>query len=61
MLKPVKKEKVRREICTLEAVAKSPYTINLLDQVIDPSNVTPSLVFDYVRHEDFRSFYPELT
>ena len=31
MLKPVKKEKVRREIMALQAVAESPYTINLLD------------------------------
>ena len=31
MLKPVKKEKVRREILALEAIRKSPYTLNLLD------------------------------
>ena len=23
--------------------------------------MTPTLVFEYVRHEDFRTFYPELT
>lgn len=61
MLKPVKKEKVRREIVSLLAVTESPYTVDLLDQVIDPSNHTPSLVFEYVRSEDIRTFYPELT
>ena len=31
MLKPVKKEKVRREIMALEAVHESPYTVDLID------------------------------
>ena len=35
MLKPVKKEKVRREILCLETVRDCPYTIRLLDVIID--------------------------
>ena len=61
MLKPVKKEKVRRELMTLEAVNESPNVIKLLDQVADPSNMTPSFVFEYVKSQDFRSLYPNLT
>ena len=48
MLKPVKKEKVRREIMCLQAMQGCPYAIPLLDQVCDPSNVTPSLIFKYI-------------
>ena len=61
MLKPVKKEKVRRELMTLAAVKESPNVIKLIDQVADPSNVTPSFVFEYVKNQDFRSLYPNLT
>ena len=38
-----------------------PYAIPLYDQVCDPSNVTPSLVFKYVQYQDFRVMYPNLT
>ena len=61
MLKPVKKEKVRRELMVLEAVRDCKYVIRLIDQVADPSNVTPSLIFEYVKNQDFRSLYPTLT
>ena len=45
MLKPVKKEKVRREVMCLKAMEDCRYAIGLYDIVCDPSNVTPSLVF----------------
>ncbi len=48
MLKPVKKEKVRREIMCLQAMSDCRYAIPLYDQVCDPSNVTPSLIFKYI-------------
>ena len=50
MLKPVKKEKVRRELMVLETIRDCPYIIKLIDQVADPSNVTPSLIFEYVKN-----------
>ena len=37
------------------------YAIPLYDQVCDPSNVTPSLVFKHIKHQDFRIMYPNLT
>ena len=61
MIKPVKKEKVRRELMTLAAVSSNPYVIKLIDQVADPSNMTPAFVFEYVKNQDFRSLYPNLT
>ena len=42
-------------------MAESRFAIPLYDQVCDPSNVTPSLVFKYVHHQDFRVMYPNLT
>ena len=50
LLKPVKKEKVRREIMCLQAMQDCSYAVPLYDQVIDPSNVTPSLIFKYIKH-----------
>jgi casein kinase II subunit alpha len=60
ILKPVKKIKVRREIQILDIVKGGPYIINLNDKVMDPSNKTPSLVFEYVENTDFRELYPKL-
>jgi len=54
ILKPTKKQKVRREIKILQAVKNGPFMINLLDQITDPSTRTPSLIFDYVDNTDFR-------
>jgi len=54
MLKPVKKMKVRREIKILEIMQGSPYAIELLDIVADPSTKTPSIVFEFVDNTDFR-------
>ena len=61
ILKPVKKVKVRREIKILDLLQGGPYIINLNNRVIDPSNRTPSLVFEYVENTDFRELYPKLT
>lgn len=61
MLKPVKKEKVRREILCLETIRDCPYTIRLIDTVVDQSNLTPSLIFEHIKHEEFRTLYPDLT
>ena len=35
--------------------------MKLLDQVIDPSTKTPSLIFEHVDHIEFRTLYPTLT
>ena len=61
MLKPVKKEKIRREIMCLEYLYGCPHIVKLLDQVIDPSTKTPSIVTEYLPHHDFRVIYDSMT
>lgn len=57
----VKKEKIRREIMCLEYLYGSPHIVKLIDQVIDPSTKTPSIVLEYLPNKDFRSIYELLT
>jgi len=61
ILKPVKKMKVRREIKILDELRGGPFIIDLRDKVMDPSNKTPSLVFEFVETTDFKELYPQLT
>jgi casein kinase II subunit alpha len=61
ILKPVKMLKVRREIRILDELRGGPFIIELQDKVMDPSNRTPSLVFEYVETTDFKELYPQLT
>ena len=61
ILKPVKKKKIRREIKILQNLSGGPNIIQLLDVVRDPESKTPSLVFEYVDNQDFKTLYPTLT
>mmetsp|Transcript_11085 Transcript_11085/g.18572 ORF Transcript_11085/g.18572 Transcript_11085/m.18572 type:complete len:303 (+) Transcript_11085:247-1155(+) len=61
ILKPVKRMKVRREIHILENVRGGPFIIEMLNQVYDPSNKTPSIIFELVENKDFRQLWPLLT
>ena len=61
MLKPVKKEKIRREVMCLEYLYGCPHIVKLYDQVIDPSTKTPSLILEYLTNQDFRVVYETLT
>lgn len=58
VLKPVKKKKIKREIKILQAVAKGPNIIELLDVVRDPVTKVPCLVFEHVEAEDWKKLYP---
>ena len=55
ILKPVKKKKIKREIKILQNLCGGPNIINLLDIVRDPVSKTPSLVFEHVDNEDFKT------
>jgi casein kinase II subunit alpha len=57
ILKPVKRLKIRREIKILEAMRGCPHAVELLDVVTDPSNGTPSLIFNYIRNDEFRDVF----
>mmetsp|Transcript_5672 Transcript_5672/g.10825 ORF Transcript_5672/g.10825 Transcript_5672/m.10825 type:complete len:389 (-) Transcript_5672:201-1367(-) len=58
ILKPVKDTKIQREIKILQSICGGPNIINLLDVVKDPVSQTPSLVFEYVDNQDFKTLYP---
>ena len=47
-----------REIKILQSICGGPNIINLLDVVKDPVSQTPSLVFEYVDNQDFKTLYP---
>ena len=47
LLKPVRKVKISREICILQALKGGPYIIDLLDVCMDQMTKTPSLIFEY--------------
>jgi len=51
----VKKKKIKREIKILQNLCGGPNIINLLDIVRDPVSKTPSLVFEHVDNEDFKT------
>jgi len=61
ILKPVKKKKIRREIKILQNLCGGPNIIKLYDVVRDPATKTPSLIFEYVNNNDFKTLYPTLT
>lgn len=60
ILKPVKKKKIKREILILQNLSGGPNTIQLLDYVRDPHSETPSLIFEYIDNQDFKTLYPTL-
>jgi len=60
ILKPVRAKKIKREIIVLGILSDSEDIIKLLDQVIDNSTRTPSLIMEYFEHQDFRTIWPML-
>ncbi|MES1915200.1 MAG: hypothetical protein MHM6MM_007176, partial [Cercozoa sp. M6MM] len=58
ILKPVRKKKIKREICILKSVTGGPNVITLRDVVRDPYTKTSSLVFEHVKNLDFKVLYP---
>lgn len=61
ILKPVKKEKIRREVKVLETLQGCPQIVQLVDIIADPSTKTPSIVMEYVPHIEFRTLYQDLS
>ncbi|TDL16241.1 Pkinase-domain-containing protein [Rickenella mellea] len=61
VLKPVKKQKVKREIKILHNLAGGPNIITLLDVVRDPTSKISSVVTEYIDNADFRVLYPRFT
>jgi casein kinase II subunit alpha len=61
VLKPVRKEKIKREIKILQNIAGGPNVVRLLDVVRDPISRTPALIFEHVNSDHFKVLFPQLT
>ncbi|XP_022752296.1 casein kinase II subunit alpha-4, chloroplastic-like [Durio zibethinus] len=61
ILKPVKKNKIKREIKILQNLCGGPNIVKLLNIVRDQKSETPSLIFEYVNNTDFKVLYPTLS
>lgn len=61
ILKPVKQQKINREVLVLKNLRGGTNIIQLLKCVKDPVSKTPSLVFEHVDNIDFRTLYPNFT
>lgn len=61
VLKPVKKNKIKREIKILENLRGGINIITLKDIVKDEITKIPALVFEHVNNTDFKQLYPILT
>jgi len=57
ILKPVKKNKIKREIRILQNLCGGPNIVRLLDVVRDQQSKTPSLIFEHVNNTDFKTLY----
>lgn len=61
ILKPIRKEKIRREVKILQILCGGPNIIILYDVIKDIATNTPCLVFEATDNVDFRDIYPTLT
>jgi casein kinase II subunit alpha len=55
----VKKKKIKREIKILQNLNGGKNIVKLLDVVRDPASKTPSLIFEYIDHTDFKVLFPK--
>lgn len=61
ILKPVKKQKIKREMKILENLKGGTNIVTLLDTVRDPASKSPSLIFEAINNTDFKSLFPTLS
>jgi casein kinase II subunit alpha len=61
VLKPVKENRINREIKILQNLAGGPNILALLDVVRDPTSKIPSLITEYVDKVHFKVLYPRLS
>mmetsp|Transcript_25617 Transcript_25617/g.61729 ORF Transcript_25617/g.61729 Transcript_25617/m.61729 type:complete len:364 (+) Transcript_25617:282-1373(+) len=60
ILKPVRKEKIKREIKILQNLKGGTNIIKLIECVKDPLSKVPSLIFEHVDAQDFKVLFPTL-
>ena len=61
ILKPVRKEKIYREIKILQTLYGGPNIVKLCDVVRDPVSKTPSLVYEFIPNIESKILFPKLT
>lgn len=61
MLKPVKAEKIYREIKILQTLFGGPNIIKLADLIKEPKSKTPCFVYEYMPHTETKRLSPHLT
>jgi casein kinase II subunit alpha len=61
ILKPVKKNKIRREVKILEMVSDGPNIAKLVDVVRDPSTKSPAIITEFVKQGNMRKVWSELS
>jgi casein kinase II subunit alpha len=61
ILKPVKKEKIKREIKILQSLYGGPNIIKLYDMVREPCSKTPALIFEHVNAVDHKQYFKTIT
>lgn len=59
VLKPIRKEKIRREVMVLELLSKNPYIVSLYDVIKNKQSKFFSLVFEHVNNVHFKTLYPK--
>ena len=61
VLKPVRNEKISREVKILQILSGGPNIIGMTDMVRESEAQTPCLVFEFVNNLDHRVLYPTLS
>ncbi|CAN8073514.1 unnamed protein product [Agarophyton chilense] len=61
ILKPVKKKKIKREIKILQSLCGGTNIVQLKDICRDPHSKVPSLIFEYINNQDFKTLFPKFT
>jgi casein kinase II subunit alpha len=60
ILKPVRAEKINREIKILQTLFGGPNIVKLYDVIRDPVSKTPSLVFEHIPNVESKYLFPRL-
>jgi casein kinase II subunit alpha len=61
ILKPVRTEKIYREIKILQTLFGGPNIVRLYDVVRDTASKTPSLIYEYIPHVESKILFQRLT
>jgi len=61
ILKPVRNEKIIREIKILQTLFGGPNIVKLVDVVKDDVSKTPSLIYEHIPNEESKILFPTLS